>query len=102
MTDTLDCMFDMKIFEDARNALGDPKEMHAAHQRMMSDLRFYFEHEDEWREEYPDRWVAVYDGEMIAVAETQQAVIKALQDKDISPADALTRFVDKQRYIYVL
>lgn len=69
---------------------------------MNSDVEFLQSHADEWRREYPDRWIAVYGGELIAVADSQEALVSAVEARQVPLAEVVVDFLSEQRVAYLL
>jgi hypothetical protein len=92
----------MPVFQYSSEQIGEPKEVHARHQRLTSDIRFLLKNVDRWRAEYPNRWIAVYNGELVAVADTQERILTAISDKGLPLPEVIIDFLGEQQYAYIL
>lgn len=53
-------------------------------------------------DEYPDQWVAVADSAVMASGDTLEQVLERIDDKNISRADVIIRFIERTQRTLIL
>ena len=66
------------------------------------DCKYLGDNWDKLLEQYPDRWVAVYCKKVIAVALTQEELIRLVSDHGIRPAKTAMKFLNTNPPILVV
>jgi hypothetical protein len=70
--------------------------------RLARNSQYAWEHEDEWRAQYPEQWVAVYKEHLVAVEATPEQARARLEELGIPLERAYLMYITKESYLLVL
>ncbi len=87
--------------EEVLELIGDP-EQHVREMEVFSQsVQVFWDHHESLLKEHPDSWVAVHKDEIL-VAETSEALFKAMERAGIPRGQAFVRFVSPKKRILIL
>ena len=78
--------------------------MHEAQKELEAfrkDTRWYRDHYDELREQYPDQWLAVYDEELVAASPDEDEMFTELKRKHIPATKTYIKYLSTKDEIWI-
>jgi len=69
---------------------------------MENDTEWINAHQEELTKKYSEKFIAVKNSRVMAADRDFESVLKELEKKGVSPAEAVIRFIFKKGYMFIL